>query len=570
MSLLIKFFQILFITAILSSPCSLYAKSVVLKPNIPIEEQIRSTSCKYVVKHDIDLKGKNVRFADGSTLVMKQGSLLNGTISGMIYLKAKGKVRAVPSKDCTILNAIDIYAGKNSIQLMEVCSKGFTLKEDIVIESPIRLRSGISVNGNGHSITSKETASVALYFIGSKNIELSNISIIKKVASGTGNQNYAIFGENMSDLYFKNCKIEGRIQFTNITMSDDDNSISRNISFNKCLLTCDLSTSKQGWEYGQDHLAFFSVKDIKIDHCIIESKNVNRVIKTSSYFSESKFEQAVNCTDGIEFTNNVVTAKAEYGKQVWDMFCGTVNATISDNTFNTVGFSCVFEDKAVQPKYKNGVLINSLISFTGNTVIAENAVLFKFMANKLCDSFLFKGNKVNLCGKNLNSKTDQNRTTGIYLQGYKSCKILDNEFNFTDEATGLQFALVNFEVEDTEISNNNINDSYRIYFAKSGGKNVSAESFKYLGNKRLYSDRYQNRKTEISVAEAFIQDLQIKLCSDNGNDTPVTFDKESAVDSFNIDGQIGALYEINSNDVRMNKSNQSSRVKQVGNKWIKQ
>lgn len=548
-----------------------YSRTIKLKDNIPIEQQLSHQPCKYVVNRDIDLNGMNLRLADGSTIIFKNGTLLNGTLSGSLYLKklAKSSLKVNIGSDCVIKNKIPIYSTPIATELMQACSTGFYLSDDVVISTPVRLKSGTKINGNGHNIVSLGKAPVALYFIGTKNIVLSNISILKEVAPGKVNQNYAIYGENMSDLRFRNCRIEGRIQLTNKTKSEDTDSISKNITFSNCFLTCDLTSSKQGWEYGQDHLAFYSVKNIKIDHCLIESKNVNRVIKTSSYFPENKFEQAINCTDGIVFSNNTVTAKSDYGKQVWDMFCGTVNANITNNIFNTTGFSCVFEDKAVQPKYKNGILINSLISFTGNTIIAENAVLFKFQANKLCDSFVFKGNNVNICGRNLNDNTGQNRTTGVYLQGYKSCKILDNDIRFTDEASGLQFALVNFEVVDTEICNNHFYDSYRVYFAKSGGRNVDAGTFKYFGNKHSYSEIYKNRKTEISIAEASIQELQIKLCSDNGDDAPVIFNKETDVVSFEIDGQVGTLYEINSNDVRFGKTNQSSSFKHIGNKWIK-
>ena len=229
-------------------------------------------------------------------------------------------------------------------------------------------------------------------------------------------------------------------------ISDDISNISfNNIVFQKCKLVCDLSSSPQGAEYGQDHLAFCSIKNLSITDCLISSTNVNRVIKTTAYFPDNLYEKAVNCCDGIIFKNNSVIAECGKGKQFWDMFCGTVNVLVENNDIDIKGFTEVFENKAYQNKYRGNDLIESSIIIRNNRIISKHSSLFQFSASPLCDNFVFENNECHLYGSNKNPASGFTRTSGSYLQGYRSCLIKGNRFYWEDEASGLMFATFNFE-----------------------------------------------------------------------------------------------------------------------------
>jgi hypothetical protein len=425
--------------------------------------------------------------------------------------------------------------------------------DNLSIDQSIKLRADIY--GNGHSITCSEKTPVAIYINESKNpITIDGLVVRKMIPSGTINQNYAINSTNSSNVTIKNSTIEGRIRFANKTKSDSPDDISENISILNSLLFADFSTCPQGWEYGQDHLAFFSIKKVKIDGCTIESKNVNRVLKTSAYFETQDYPAASNCTDGFVFRNNRVNAEAQIGKQFWDMFCGTVNVLIEKNEISLKGFTRFVEDKAFQPKYKGDLLISSTITLRENIVYMEGGDLFQFLANANVDNFVVIGNTFTLAGLNKQPITGNERTCGFYLQGYKSCRIENNSFVWRDEAVGLMLGKVNFISSSTIIRGNTIQDAYRIYFAtanhpKMGQIRAQCNEFVYEGNTKHYTSAYRgDSRSEIYVAQSDVKTLQLDFGeSDAGASFLLEFGKESIVENLSANSNFGHknLFRIN-------------------------
>ena len=355
--------------------------------------------------------------------------------------------------NCSITGTVPVYNNGDVAGLLSSCIDECKVMEDITIDKSIKLRA--CIKGNDYSITCSEKTPVAIYINNSKTpITIDGLVIKKLIPPGTINQNYSINSTNSSNITIKNSTVEGRIRFANKTKSDSPNDISQNITIIDSRLYADFSDCPQGWEYGQDHLAFYSIKKVRIENCEIVSKNVNRVLKTSAYFTDTNYDHPQNCTENVLFKNNQVQSESGWGKQFWDMYCGTVNATISDNIVNLNGFTRFVENKAYQVKYKDDRPISSVIIISNNVVNMVCGNLFQFHANSDYDKFVVQGNRFRLGGSNRNSVSDNNRSTGIQLQGYNSCSLIDNVFEWVDEAEGMSFASINFRSGTTSVIGN--------------------------------------------------------------------------------------------------------------------
>ena len=528
-------------------------RKVTVRQGMDLVKVFAGKDTKYVIKQGINLGGKIVKIGEGSTLVFKGGSISNGTLKG--DFKLKGVVRnslGVKFSDCNIAGEVPVYRSDYAQSLMSSCTEKITLCDDITITTPIRLRA--SIEGQSHTVTSTTVSAVAFYIMDQRDVTLNDITIIKQIPEETINQNYALNIQNSSNITVKNSHIVGRIHCVNKSQSDEPSDISENFSFLNSTLKADFTPCKQGWENGQDHLAFFSIKNVRIENCTIISKNVNRVLKTSAFFQTKDYPAAYNCTDGVLFKNNKVTAEAQIGKQFWDMFCGTVNVLIEKNDITLKGFTRFVEDKAFQPKYKGEQLISSTITIQDNSVYMNGGDLFQFLANSDVDNFVVKGNQFTLAGVNRHPITGDERTCGFYLQGYKSCRIEGNEFTWKDGAVGLMLGKVNFISSSTVIRGNTIQDAYRLYFAtanhpKMGQIRAQCNEFVYEGNTKHYTSAYRgDSRSEIYVAQSDVKTLQLDFGeSDAGASFLLEFGKESVVENLSANSNFGHknLFRIN-------------------------
>ena len=542
------------VTAMLTATEAFGCSKVILRQGMDFSKVLAKENTKYVVKNSIDLGGRTIQIGTGSALMFKGGSLTNGTLRGTFKLKnVKEGSLYVNFSNCSIAGTVPVYNNGDVAGLLSSCVDECKVMEDITIDKSIKLRA--CIKGNGYTITCSEKTPVAIYINDSKTpITIDGLVIKKLIPPGTINQNYAINSTNSSNITIKNSTIEGRIRFANKTKSDSPDDISENISILNSKLLTDFSTCPQGWEYGQDHLAFYSIKNVRIEDCTIESKNVNRVLKTSAYFETKDYPAASNCTDGVVFKNNKVTAEAQIGKQFWDMFCGTVNVLMEKNVISLKGFTRFVEDKAFQPKYKGDKLLSSTITLRENNVYMEGGDLFQFLANAEVDNFVVTGNSFTLAGVNKHPITGDERTCGFYLQGYKSCRIENNSFVWRDEAVGLMLGKVNFVSSSTIIKGNTIQDAYRIYFAianhpKTGLTKASCDDFVYTGNTKRYTSAYHGEsRSEIFVAQSSVRILQLDFGkNDAGSSFLLEFGKESKVDSLSVssDSEQENLFRIN-------------------------
>lgn len=503
------------------------AKTVHIKDNIPIQQQFNLGAVTYSISSSIDLNGTTIRIPDGATLKFKKGSLFNGTITGSFRVKGvkKESFRVRVRSDGRILNTMPVYNHSPEVNasVMSSCASLILLKESIETNQSISL--SCSLDGNGHCIKANEkVASVLVIKDIRHGITIKDL-IISRDYSGTINTNYAILCYNSSNISLINSTIEGRLQFVNNTSSDDIEKISSGVVFSDCILTCDLSCCPQGWEYGQDHLAFYSIKNIQIENCKIKSTNVNRIIKTSEYFANENYETVSHCSDDIVFQNNEVVGRCTFGKQMWDMFCGTTNVTIKNNSFNLEGFTRFIENKASQNKYEGKNLVSSIIRILNNRVITSGSDLFQFRTNPRCDSFEIRDNSFIMKGNNKNTNTGSMRSCGGYLQGYKSAVIENNVFSWQDEAVGLLFLVVNFNCDHTIIRNNTVIDASRIEVASTKNPDTKKEtyttgkSFYYVGNKKEYSAAYNKSREELYIADMIIDSLHIDVAKNVFNNS---------------------------------------------------
>lgn len=494
-------------------------RNVLISPQESIQDQFVFENTTYIIKNYIDLSGKTICIPNGSTIrFRKNGSLNNGTISGRFKLaNIRSNSLNLHFSNCQISGLVPVYKVCDVAGLISSCVDGCTLQDDIIISDPIKLKSGI--DGNNHKISCTASAPVALYILDSKKpIEITHVKIVKDIPSGTVNQNYALYIQNSSNITIAESEINGRIQCVNTTKSDETEKVSKNISIVKCSLKADLTECPQGWEYCQDHLAFYSIKNVRIEDCSIDSRNVNRVLKTSAYFSVEDYSHPQNCTDGVSFRCNNIHADSKYGKQFWDMFCGTVNVIAEQNIVNLRGFSRFIENKSFQLKYKGDKILSSLITIKDNSVVMEGGNLFQFMANSTVDNFNISKNSFTLLGSNINHSTQFVRSCAMLLQGYKSCRFNNNNFVMKDDAVGLPLAYVNFKSLDTEIRDNNIQDACRIYITSTNNHSTgkmeyaSLDRFVYAGNIKNYTAKYgENSKMEVYCVRSKVRKLTLDM-----------------------------------------------------------
>ena len=508
------------------------AGAVRLSAARPLADQFEQGATTYVIKKSINLGGKTVAVPDGSVLVFKGGSLNNGTLSGKFSVEnvKKNSLNVRMAEGSSFQNEVPIYAG-NDVSVISACEAGCRLESDLSVKEKILLHGNL--DGNGHSIVGVGGNYRLISIENSeKPLTISNVKLVKAHKPGEKSLAYAIYAINSSDITVENCNVDGRLYFT------DKDGVSKGLTIRGCTLTCDLSDCVQGWEHQQDHITIVSVCDVLIENCTIFSKDVNRVFKTSAYFSKPEFDDPSNCVDGVVLRNNTITAECRYGKQLWDMFCGTVNVLIEGNVINASGMTEIFENKAHQRKFKDGELISSTIRIIGNNVVTSGSSMFMFNTNSECDSFEVIGNDFCMGGPNSNEVTGFKRSTGCYLQGYKSCVIRNNTFKFADEAVGLPFAVVNFKCLSTEVCDNSFVDAYRINFSSTSGKSVEAERFLYSGNVKSYGPKYKSSKVEVSLEGSDVKDLNVAIPHDNNNsDYFVTFNKGVTVGMFNFDSK---------------------------------
>ena len=519
---------------------SVIACGVRINPNRPLQEQFNQGAVTYKVSEDIDLGGKTINIPDGATISFRGGRVLNGTLSGSFYVKGvkKGSFGVSMKKGSKLMSPFPIFNFKPEINtsVISACVSGIFLKEDINISSDINLKS--SLDGEGHTIAASSSSAAVLRIIGNhQGIVIRNLRITRKY-SGEINKNYALICENSSNIAITDSSIEGRLYFVNKTFSENPADISSGFVINNCLLSCDLSSCKQGWEFGQDHLAFYSIRDISITNCKIFSTNVNRVLKTSQYFPKNDYSHVTYCTDNILFKDNTVIAKSDYGKQMWDMYCGSTNVTIQNNTFEIEGFTRFIENKAYQDKYSAGELVSSQIFILDNKVKTIGSDLFQFRTSPKCDLIEIRRNSFNMGGPNKNVNTGYVRNCGGYLQGFKQMTISDNSFKWADEAVGLMFLMVNFACNDTIIENNDLEDVYRINISNAthpvnGSQAVSGKRFKYSGNKKVYSGRYQKSREEIYVSDVDFKLMDVDIENNAFNNSyEIIFAKNASIDNM--------------------------------------
>ena len=530
-----KHFFLLSFVIFLSS--FVFAQEVKIVPNRPLQEQFNRGQATYVVAKATNLRGKTIKIPTGAKLVFRGGSLKNGSVSGSFFTEGvkRGSFNVTVTKGSQLLSLFPVYNYTPSINasVLSACTAGIVLQEDIDVSSDVYLK--CSLDGNNKSIRASSSPNAVLRIKDSHRAIIIKRVMVQRRYSGEINKNYALYCENSSNVTVEDSSLEGRLYFVNKTASDSPSDKSTGFVIRNCYLTCDLSACPQGWENGQDHIAFYSICDVSFCNCRIISTNVNRVIKTSQYFPRNDYSVVSHCTDNVLFKDNQVIAKSAYGKQMWDMYCGSTNITIQDNTFDIDGFTRFIEDKAYQDKYSNGSLVASSIFILNNTVKTIGSDLFQFRTSPNCDEIVIRGNSFIMGGPNNNHKTGFVRSCGGYLQGYKSMLIADNSFVWEDEAKELLFLKVNFKCSETRIENNTFVDVYRINMSSAthpekGDQSVSGQYFKYSGNIKKYSARYKKSREEIYMSDTSIQDMNVDLANNPFNNSyEVIFAKNTSI-----------------------------------------
>ena len=516
------------------------SKSILLNSDFIHDNHYSLSKARYIVKDHIDLNGSTLSFDENSIIVFKGGSLNNGIIKGTIILKSvsKGCLNIGMDNESRIISDLPVYSNdpKNDATVLSACTKRITLHESLTLDKEVFLRA-TELDGNHYSITSREVTQRAISRQDNdKDCHIHDLVLIKEYMPNTSNRNYALFFANSSNITIKNCDIEGRLYFVNNRKTDTPDMISKNVLISKCILSCNLSACSQGWELEQDHITIISYKDVTIESCLINSHDVTRVLKTTAYFSEDVFDYAINCTERVIFKGNTCHADCRLGKQFWDMFCGTVDACVTKNTVLAKGMTFFIEDKAVQPKIRQGEPIHGLTVISDNDITMDGGSLFSFSANSETDSYLVTNNTFTMEGVNSYPQTGFVRICGAILQGYDSCTISHNSFLFRGEACGLLFAVLNFEPRETIIADNHMSDVYRVNFTSSGGKLLHANSLVYSNNSKEYSGLYKKPTIELAFEGSTIKDVKVVSNSECISDYLVQMNDNAHINHLDLQG----------------------------------
>ena len=201
-------------------------RTVILKKNDEFPSRVTTPHCRYIIKHDFDLKRKTILLPENTILVFDGGSLKNG----ILFL----------NNNCQIVGRGNFYiTDSTSYAYRDVCAN-VTLekKTGIVVEGKHDISiSGITFNYSSIREASCDVSGIVCYGLRSHPVE--SVNITQCVFNNCG----VVFWNNISNSKVYNCNFNGNTSsvFRNETCYDYEGKDRYSLKYN-------------GWKCGKDNL----------------------------------------------------------------------------------------------------------------------------------------------------------------------------------------------------------------------------------------------------------------------------------------------------------------------------
>lgn len=418
----------------------------VLKKKQTFADQVVQSNTKYIIKHSFDLKGRTIVMPENCEVLFKRGGCLcNGKLKLNKTKISNNKLGSLKVELEGEYNYIfDLYdSGSPQINksIVEVCRAGIRLKSDIRVYS---CNLYTSLYGDGHSISFDKKDIVGFYIL-SNGITISNVTINKPLLDAhSHDKRRAIYLSNVNDFTLEHSTINGQLFFRSDAIANGNN-----IHVFKCCINADFSLLEQDHTFENDVITAYGVKNMVVDNCLINAKNVTRVFKTSAsnYFIDSQgdYKSYSNSSSNIVISNNTITSFCSHGKQLFDMFIGTKDVIIKNNKITAIGHTRLFENKTAQ----DGAVSKSL-NYSTTITISDNVCTTDagFVYINILDP-----SDINVSNNSVNLTDNFNREIAL-IHNVNSFVMEENTFIQTGGSTHSPIILVS---EDFKDQNSRIN-----------------------------------------------------------------------------------------------------------------
>lgn len=504
---------------------------VILRKDKTFAEQVSQANTIYEIRYDFDLGGEEVEIPNNCVLYFIGGSLVNGTIAGDIQIYGNGKGSLMCDILGSIISPFNLYNyGSHTKSLIESCKDVIYLQEDVNCNGATML--SCDFIGNGHVVTGvANTRSV--FEINADNVHISNTHIVKELPiEDSPSHRYAVHCNGFNNLSIENCEVEGAIM-----INSEDAAEPYQISYNAIIkdnhIHCDFTSIGEGGYYERDVISILGIQGVEISNNRIDAKNVNRIFKFSASNLKGDYDSP-SCYSGyILVENNVINAESNYGKQVFDNFCGTLNVKIVNNRFTIKGFGHWIQDKTTALTDKK------TIEASNNYVDIQNACIIEAWANKSCANYILSNNNIICHGDNTNRQitTQGGQETIVTIQtpiinnGCESMLIENNNIEAYDSYVGLNLCVSysSYETGRLFFVNNYIKDFNRIAI-----DSHTISYFKYRGNVKYYTSGNAADKMEVNLqSSANVNVVDCEIVTNNTSLVPVVFQNACVVGVLN-------------------------------------
>lgn len=459
-------------------------KKKVLKKRKSFVEQIVYPNTKYVIKHSFDLEGRTIMLPENCELVFKGGEVHNGKLKlndTKISNNKQGSINVYFEGQYNhIFDLYDTSSPQINKSIIETCRAGIRLKSDIIVCS---CKLYTSLFGDKHSVRFMNDDIVGFYVL-SDSVTVSNVTIYKPLLDATSyNKRRAVYLLNVNDFTIEDCNIYGQLFFRS-----EDNLNGRNIRIYNCCINADYSVLEQNHELENDVITAYGIKNLLVDNCVINAKDVTRVFKTSAskYLIDSNgcYQSYSNPSSNITISNNTITSKCRNGKQLFDMFIGTKDVIVNNNIITAIGHTRLFENKTSQdgavsqnPNYYTNIIISNNIcetdaSFAYFNLLDSSSITISNNSIRLIESFDRELLLINSVDRLVISENSFVKNVGVthspsilVSESFKNQESIIGTLmlrdNYFDVSSELFMSVRNANINEIHILRNKVSDIYR-------------------------------------------------------------------------------------------------------------
>lgn len=323
------------------------------------------------------------QFAEHYVYVKKFGAKGNGVYNDGPAIKKAYEIAKNISNSAVVFESGKIYRTNNTFEITaKTLGNGSTIVpvfenqkaisfykhsitvKDLTIKSPFLTYINVNKNNivfdNCHIKGEKYFILMSLNGNGTKILNSSVINNHKK------NQAFAVHSiSSVNRVFIEGSKIKGAILFSNISNSDTgDHTFIRNH------FTVNQSYLDGNFKNQFDAFTFRSINKVVFDNNIFDFTDVNRGFKFTDRGNADKTLSDF-LPDNILFTNNTITSSSSNGKQLFDLYHGTLNFSFLNNKVFSKGHTVLFENKTA-----TDVLKDRSIKISGNEIYFDFYIAF--------------------------------------------------------------------------------------------------------------------------------------------------------------------------------------------------